>query len=89
MYIVIFLTMVFQSSAGWTDKKDFFKKNFSPGKWWCGLHLLMREFFGNADIDITFIFNRLKGQVCDGKEQTASRSEKTAFCTGTTLTQKL
>lgn len=49
----------------------------------------MREFFGNADIDITFIFNRLKGQVCDGKEQTASRSEKTAFCTGTTLTQKL
>lgn len=26
MYIVIFLTMVFQSSAGWTDKKDFLKK---------------------------------------------------------------
>lgn len=28
MYIVIFLTMVFQSSAGWTDKKDLKKKKF-------------------------------------------------------------
>lgn len=78
MYIVIFLAKVFQSSAGWTDKKDL-KKVFFPGKLWCGLHLLMREFFGNGDIDITFIFNRLKVQVCDGKEQTASRSEKTAL----------
>lgn len=54
MYIVIFLAKVLQSSAGWTDKKE--KKKIFPGKWWRGLYLLMREFFGNGDMDISFIF---------------------------------
>lgn len=76
MYIVIFLAKVLQSSAGWTDKKE--KKNFSRKMVAWSLPL-DEGIFWEWRYGHKFYFYSMKGQVCDGKEQTASRSEKTAL----------